>query len=173
MGCVLKICQMKLIVSLLLLVFLSKSRQFDANCMIRFYAVQQCQCPCWTFNGTNWDYRADAHRYSEEITTPSWRNFGFKCIRTFADDSKQCDKSWKVCLKNVKRKKRSVTKHSCSKALKFSSSTPEKYNDISVWKMGRHKMRSLRVRSLKETDNVYRNKVLGCSGKKCDDRNLG
>ena len=79
MHCGQRISKMKLIVSFLLLVCLSRSRQFDANCMIRFYAVQQCQCPCWTFNGTNWDYRADAHRYSEEITTPSRRNFGFKC----------------------------------------------------------------------------------------------
>lgn len=81
-----RIVNVKLVVCFILVGLLGTSRQYDSNCMIRFYAVQQCQCPCWSFNGTNWNYSSDTHKYSDEVVSPSRSNFGFKCIRTFSND---------------------------------------------------------------------------------------
>ena len=150
---------MKLMVCFTLLCLLGASRQNDANCMIRFYAVQHCECPCWTFNGTKWNYSSDPHKYSDEAVTPNRSNFGFKCIRTLSNGFKICDKSWRVCLK-----KRKGVQSLCSKVLK----TPRKYNDITIWKLGSHKMRSLKIRSPKKKSTVLQNNLLDCAGKECD-----
>ena len=154
-----RIVNVKLVVCFILVGLLGTSRQYDSNCMIRFYAVQQCQCPCWSFNGTNWNYSSDTHKYSDEVVSPSRSNFGFKCIRTFSNDFKECDKSWRVCLK-----KRKGGHPLCSKKLK----TPEKYNNIKIWKLGGHKMRSLRILQLKKKSYLPPNDSLGCSGEGCD-----
>ena len=154
-----RIVNVKLVVCFLLVGLLGISRQFDANCMIRFYAVQHCQCPCWSFNGTNWNYSSDTHKYSDEVVSPSRSNFGFKCIRTFSNDFKECDKSWRVCLK-----KRKGRKSLCSKVLK----TSQKYNDIKIWKLGGHKMRSLRIHPLKIKSTPLQSSLLRCSGEECD-----
>ena len=150
---------MKLMVCFPLLCLLGTSRQNDANCMIRFYAVQHCECPCLTFNGTKWKYSSDPHKYSDEIVTASRSNFGFKCIRTLSNGFKICDKSWRVCLKKGKG-----VRSLCSEVLK----TPRKYNDVTIWNLGRHKMRSLRIFSPKKNSIVVQNKLLGCAGEKCD-----
>ena len=154
-----RIVNVKLVVCFLLVGLLGTSRQFDANCMIRFYAVQHCECPCWSYNGTNWYYRSDHHKYSDEVVTPNRNSFGFKCIRTLSNGFKVCDKSWRVCLK-----KRKGGHPLCSKKLK----TPEKYNDIKIWKLGGHKMRSLRIRQLKKKSYLPPNNLSGCSGEECD-----
>ena len=154
-----RIVNVKLVVCFLLVGLLGTSRQYDANCMIRFYAVQHCQCPCWSFNGTNWNYSSDPHKYSDEVVTPTWSNFGFKCIRTLSNGFKVCDNSWRVCLK-----KRKGGKSLCSTVLK----TPQKYSDIKIWNLGRHKMGSLRIRQLHSKSTVLTDNLLSCSGNKCD-----
>ena len=162
---------MKLIFCFLTFGFISAARQNDANCMIRFYAVQHCECPCWTFNGTKWNYSSDPHKYSDEAVTPNWSNFGFKCIRTLSNGFKVCDNSWRVCLK--KRKGRRV---SCSKTLKILPSSPHKYDDITKWKMGRYKMRHLGIHIKKKRFiklQVYPINELGCIGKDCEESNSG
>merc|ERR1712223_260431 len=131
---------MKLIFCFLTLGYISTARQNDASCMIRFYAVQHNQCPCWTFNGTSWDQNSDAHRHSGEITTPRRSNFIAKSIRTFSENSKQCNLGWRVCLK-----KRKGRRGSCAKTLKILPSSPQKYDDITKWKMGAYKMRHLGI----------------------------
>jgi len=159
--------RMKLITCFLILGFISTARQNDANCRIRFYAVQHNQCPCWTFNGTSWDYHSDAHRHSHEITTPSRSNFIAKSIRTFSENSESCNLRWRVCLKIRKGKR-----VSCSKTLKILPSSPHKYDDITKWKMGRYKMRHLGVHMKKKRFKKvqeYSINELGCIGQDCEE----
>ena len=163
--------RMKLIFCFLTFGFISAARQNDANCMIRFYAVQHNQCPCWTFNGTSWDYHSDSHRHSDEITTPSRGNFNAKSVRTFSENSESCNLRWRVCLK--KRKQR---KFSCSKTLKIFTSSPQKYDDITKWKMGKYKMRYLWIHAIKKKVKQAKDNPgteLGCIGKECNESDAG
>ena len=154
----------KLSACFLVLVGLTTSRQTDANCMIRFYAVKHNQCPCWTYDGMKWMYQPDVHIHSDEIITPSRSFFVVKSIRTLTDNFEQCDIKWKICLKKGRF---------CSKTLRILPSTPKTYHDVTKWEVGRYRMRALGVHMLKKRIKSSQNDVLGCIGKECEETLTG
>jgi len=127
----------------------------DDNCIIRFYAVRHFQGSYWTFDGNLWKYEDNGHKYTEKSTIPDRNIFVAKSIQTLANSPQGC-KQWKICSQKYKQT-----------FCKILPSAPNRYPDITNWKIGRHRMKQWRIHVINKRTGY------NCIGDKCNDNISG
>ena len=146
------ILRLKMALCLLILsTFVDGSTLDDDSCAIRFYAVRHFQGSYWTFDGNLWRYEENVHKYTEKSAIPDRDIFVTKSIQTLANSPQGC-KSWKICSKKYKKT-----------LCKILPSAPQRYPDITNWKIGRHRMKQWRINVMNKRTRHE------CFGNKCNE----
>ena len=146
----------------------------DADCKIRFYKLPNYQGSSWTYDGMQWHYAEDCHKYSCSGIIPNRNKFDAESIRTFANKPADCE-TWVICSKKRTRRRR--------KSMSCENLPPEAnaYPDIRRWDIGRHKIEqwTISVTKVSSTKRPVRitypttkaekmiGKIYTCNGKNC------
>ena len=114
----------------------------DADCRMRFYKLSNYQGSSWTYDGTQWDYAEDCHKYSCSGIIPNRGKFVAESIRTFANKPLDCH-TWVICSKKLTKRRRKST--NCENL----PPEPNPYPDIRRWDIGRTKIEQWTIRVTK------------------------